>query len=285
MTIAVIGATGQQGSAVVNALLALDAPVRAAVRDPGAKPASDLAKRGIDVVAADLDDPASLRAAFEGASAAFAMTTYSGPEGTDGEIAHGRALADAVEAAALPHLVYSSVGGAERNTGIPHFESKRRIEEFLLDTGTRVAFLRPTFFMDNLIRMIDVEAKPARIALPLPDGVPLQMISVRDIGKAAAALLLNRDDAPQSLEIAGDEITGSQIADIVAAQLGVPARYVEAPLDVLGDDEDRKSMFRWFTDLPAYRADFADTRRWVPDAEDLAAWMRRSVATPASIWE
>jgi uncharacterized protein YbjT (DUF2867 family) len=129
--------------------------------------------------------------------------------------------------------------------------------------------------------MIDAVSEPARVALPLPDGVPLQMISVRDIGKAAAALLLNRDSAPRSLEIAGDEVTGSQIADIVGAHLNRPACYTQAPLDVLGDDEDRKTMFRWFTELPAYRADFTATRQWVPDVEDLAAWVRRSVASPA----
>lgn len=279
MTITVIGATGQQGSAVVAALLSQGASVRAAVRDLHGRAATDLAKRGVEIVSADLDDQSSVRAALDGATAAFAMTTYSGARGTDGEIAHGRVIADAADAAALPHLVYSSVGGAERHSGIPHFESKRRIEEFLLDVGRPVAFLRPTFFMDNLARMIDDGSEPARIALPLPDGVPLQMISVRDIGKAAAALLLNRDSAPQSLEIAGDEITGSQIADIVGAQLNRPASYTQLPLDVLGDDEDRKAMFRWFTKLPSYRADFTATRQWVPDVENLADWVRRRVAT------
>ena len=279
MTITVIGATGQQGSAVVNALLAQNAPVRAAVRDPQGRAATELAHRGVELVVVDLDDQASVSRALEGATAAFAMTTYSGPRGTDGEIDQGSAIAKAADASALPYLVYSSVGGAERHTGIPHFESKRRIEEFLLDTGRPVTFLRPTFFMDNLIGMIDTEAEPGRVELPLPDGVALQMISVRDIGKAAAALLLNRDGAPTSLEIAGDQITGSQIAEVVGTHLDRAVKYTEAPLEVLGDDEDRKTMFRWFTDLPAYRADFAATQRWVPEVENFAAWVRRSVAT------
>ncbi|MGE2737653.1 NmrA/HSCARG family protein [Mycolicibacterium vaccae] len=277
MTVTVIGATGQQGSAVVSALLARRVSVRATARDVHGAAATELARQGAEIASANLDDEASIRAVLDGADAAFAMTTYSGPHGTEGEVDQGRVLARAADAAALPYLVYSSVGGAERHSGIPHFESKRRIEEFLLDTDVPVTFLRPTFFMDNLVRMIDAESDPAGVAMPLPDGVPLQMVSVRDIGKAAAAMLLEPNNAPSSVEIAGAEITGSQIADIVGAHLGRAARYTEAPLDVLGDDEDRKAMFRWFTRTPAYQADFVTTRRWVPDVEDLAEWVGRTL--------
>ena len=228
------------------------------------------------MVGADLDDTASVVEALQGARSAFAMTTYDGPAGTEGEVAQGAAIADAVKSAGLPLFVYSSVGGADRHTGIPHFESKTRIEEFLLATGGRVGFVRPTFFMENFAGLIRIDGDRATVAMPLPDGVPLQMISVRDIGKAAAAMLLDEAALVGAVEIAGDELTGSQIADRVGAQLGLPATYVEAPLDVLGDDEDRKKMFQWFTKTPAYRADFDTTKRLVPDVEDFAAWLRRT---------
>lgn len=95
--VAVLGATGQQGGAVAGALLdrraPVRAPVRALVRDPSK--ASHLADRGAQIAVADLDDPASLRAAFEGPAAVFAMTTMTGSSGTEGEVAHGRAIADA----------------------------------------------------------------------------------------------------------------------------------------------------------------------------------------------
>lgn len=131
--------------------------------------------------------------------------------------------------------------------------------------------------MENLKQMIRVDAQPATVAMPLPDGIPLQMISVRDIGRAAAALLFQRDSASQATEIAGDELTGSQIADRVGAHLAAPATYAEASVDVLGDDEDQKTMFRWFTQLPSYQADFDATRTLVPGVDDLAAWLRRGI--------
>jgi uncharacterized protein YbjT (DUF2867 family) len=142
--IAVVGATGQQGSATVDALLERGLPVRAITRDVDGPAARALAKRNVAVVAADLEAPESIRAAFEGAAAAFAMTTFTVARGPEGEISHGCAILEAALGAGLPFLVYSSVGGAERNTGIPHFESKRRIEEFLIDS-VPVNIIRPTF--------------------------------------------------------------------------------------------------------------------------------------------
>jgi uncharacterized protein YbjT (DUF2867 family) len=276
MTITVIGATGQQGSAVVDALREQGAAVRAVTRNPKSDAAAGLVKQGAEVVAADLNDRDSVRRAFDGAEAAFVMTTFAVPDGTDGEVVQGRTIAAAAEDAQVPFLVYSSVGGAERETGIPHFESKRRIEEALQETNVPVAFVRPTFFMENLSQMIRTDAQPITVGVPMPDGIPLQMVSVRDIGKASAAMLLQRDSAPKAVEIAGDELTGSQMAELVSAHLGAPATYPAAPLDVLGDDEDLKAMFRWLAHLPAYEADFDATRRLVPDLEDLAAWLQRS---------
>jgi uncharacterized protein YbjT (DUF2867 family) len=275
MTAAVIGATGQQGAAVVDALLALGIPVRALVRNPRGDRALALATRGVQVVRADLNDVNSVRRGFDGADAAFAMTTFAGPGGTEGEVGQGRVITEAAESSGLPALVYSSVGGAERHTGIPHFESKRRIEEAMVEAGLPVRFLRPTFFMENLSRVIKRDEHGVSVTMPLPDAIPLQMISVRDIGKAAAAMISAGDAAPRTLEIAGDELTGTQIAKKVGAHYGVPATYTAVPLDVLGADEDRKTMFGWFTRLPSYQADFAATRALVPDVEDLSAWIGR----------
>jgi uncharacterized protein YbjT (DUF2867 family) len=271
--IAVLGATGQQGSATVDALLDRRLPVRALTRNVDSAAARALAERGAATVAADLENPESIRVAFEGAAAAFAMTNFTGPRGTEGEISHGRVIRDAAQAAGLPFLVYSSVGGAERNTGIPHFESKRRVEEFLLGS-VPVNFVRPTFFMENLPGMIARDGAELLVRMPMPPDVPLQMISVRDIGKVAAALLAQREPDASPVEIAGDEVTGERIAQLVGERFGVPATFVQAPLDVLGSD-DVKSMFRWFATPPSYRADFARTRSLVADVDDLARWLSR----------
>jgi uncharacterized protein YbjT (DUF2867 family) len=79
----------------------------------------------------------------------FAMTTFAGPKGTQGEVEHGRHIADAAREVGVAQVVYSSVGGAERATGIPHFESKRRVEEYMTAVGLPTRFVRPTFVMDN----------------------------------------------------------------------------------------------------------------------------------------
>jgi uncharacterized protein YbjT (DUF2867 family) len=272
--ITVIGATGQQGGAVVDALLAQGVRIRAVTRNPHGQKAQALAGRGVEVVSADLDSADSVRAAFEGAASAFAMATHDGPDGPDREIEHGRTIARAATEAQLPFMVYSSVGAVDRHSGIPHFESKRRIEGFLLD-AVPVTFLRPTFFMETLRWMIRRDGDHTMLAMPLPKTIPVQLISVRDIGHAAANLLLKADHTAPPAEIAGDELSGEQIADQLTRRLGSPASYVQAPLEVLGDDEDLKAMFRWLAELPAFQADFARTRELVPDVEDLSTWLIR----------
>jgi uncharacterized protein YbjT (DUF2867 family) len=217
--IAVVGATGQQGGAVARALLDAGASVRALVRDPAR--ATDLADRGAELVRADLADPGSLRSAFTGAQRVFAMTTPFGEGGPDAEVQQGTAVVDAAADAGVEHLVYNSVGGAERSTGIPHFESKWRVEEHLAAVGLPATVVRPVFFMENLGWMASVQDGEVVVRMPLPAGVPLQMIAVADIGAVSAAVLLDPGRVPGgSLEIAGDERTGEQIAAVFGERAG-----------------------------------------------------------------
>jgi uncharacterized protein YbjT (DUF2867 family) len=274
--VVVVGATGQQGRAVVSTLLAQGVSVRALVRDPSAARAQKLSQVGAELVTGDLTEPETLVDAFRGAAAVFAMTTFAGPQGPEGEIEQGEALADAIQAAGVKHAVYSSVGGAERNTGIPHFESKRRIEERFEALDLETTFIRPTFFMDNFASFSQpaMEGDTLVIRMPLPDGIPLQMVSVRDIGRASVAALLSPGSIPGgAVEIAGDELTGSEIANVFSKARGVPARYEAVELDTL-PNEDQKKMFTWFTELPAYRADKQLTQQLVPDVQSLHAWIQ-----------
>ncbi len=273
-TYAVVGATGQQGGATVRALLAAGAHVRALVRRPDADAARALADAGAELVRADLTDPASLEAAFAGADGVFAMTTSFTDRGTEGETADGVRIADAARAAGVGHLVYSSVGGAERRTGVPHFESKRRVEEHIAALGLPATFVRPVFFMENLAP--SVEDGTSVLRMPMPGDVPVQMVAVDDIGAVAAAVLLDPSRVPGgAVEIAGDEVTGERAAAVLGEAAGLPARYEALPVEVL-DDPDLKAMFTWFvTSRPAYRADLALTRELDPQVRDLAAWARR----------
>jgi uncharacterized protein YbjT (DUF2867 family) len=274
--IAVVGATGLQGGATVRALLAAKAPVRALVRRIDSDAARALTELGADLVAADLDDPESLRAAFTGVDAVFAMTTPGYDQRTDLEVAHGHAIADAAAAAGVPHVIYGSVGGAERHTGIPHFDSKRDIEEYLVARGLSTVFVRPVFFMDNFAQFLTPAMQDGTllVRMPLPPGIPLQMIAVEDVGAVAAAAALDPGCvAGGSIEIAGDELTGEQIAEAYQHRYHVPARYEPLPIDVLGADADQRAMFEWFAHPPAFRADFAATRALAPRTKTFERWL------------
>ena len=252
---AIIGATGQQGGAVVDALLAA---------------------RGVTLVHGDQDDQDSLAEALRGIRGLFLMTTYNDDTGwTEGETRRGRTVAEAAARAGVPHVVYSSVGGAERHSGVPHFESKRRVEEALADVVPS-SFVRPTFFMENLAGALKADDSAEFVfRFPMPGDVPIQMIAVADIGRVSAAVLLDPSTLPMgAVEIAGDVLTGEEIAALIGEQLGKLGRFEPLPLSVLGADADRKAMFGWFVDTPAYQADFEATRRLDPDVVDLAAWLK-----------
>lgn len=228
----------------------------------------------------EIGDAASLSAALRGVDAFFFMTT---PEGhtlsaIEGETRQGIALVDAAVAAAVPHVVFSSVGGAERDSGIPHFESKRRVEEHLQQSGLRATLVRPVAFMDNFTFMgPSVENGEIVLRMPLPDDIPLQMVAVRDIGQISASFLLGTSKAPgDAIEIAGDERTGSRIAAAFGEHAGLPARYEALPLQVIEDDADTQAMFRWFAETPAYQADIRAVKAIEPSAWDLPTWLRAS---------
>ncbi|MFI0822758.1 NmrA/HSCARG family protein [Streptomyces sp. NPDC021098] len=279
-TIAVFGGTGQQGGSVIDALLTHGAHVRALVRNPESDRAQALADRGVELARIQIGDAASLSTALKGVDAFFFMTTPAGHTLADieGETQLGTALVDAAVTAAVPHVVFSSVGGAERNSGIPHFESKRRVEEYLQRSGLRATIVRPVAFMENFSFLApSIEQGEIVLRIPLPDGIPLQMVAVHDIGRMSAALLLGTAEAPGgTIEIAGDERTGSQIAAAFGEHAGLPARYEALPLKVLEDNPDTQAMFRWFAETPAYQADIDAVKAIEPGAWDLPTWLRSS---------
>jgi uncharacterized protein YbjT (DUF2867 family) len=221
-----------------------------------------------------------------GVDAFFFMTTpprgVQGPD-LEGETKQGIALADAAAAANVPQVVFSSVGGADRSSGIPHFESKRRVEEHLHKLGLRTTIVRPVYFMENFAHMApSVEDGALILRMPLPDGIKLQMVAVRDIGIVAAAALLDASALPESLEIAGDELTGSEIAAVFGAHAGMPSRYEALPIEVLNGQNDMQIMFRWFAETPAYQADINQVRSIDRDAWTLRTWLANTKYTPAS---
>ena len=124
----------------------------------------------------------------------------------------------------------------------------------------------------HLARM--VEHGTLMVRIPLPPGIPLQMITAEDVGAVAAAAALDPDRVSGgSIEIAGDELTGEQIAEAYQHRYDVPARYEPLPIDVLGDDADQRAMFEWFAHLPAFQADFDATRALAPGTKTFEQWL------------
>lgn len=279
-TVAVFAATGSQGGAVADALLEAGAHVRALIRNTESDKAKSLAERGAEIVRVDVADPESLVSALVGVDAFWFMTTPPGgmqnPD-TAGETKQGIALADAAAAARVPHVVFNSVGGADRGSGIPHFDSKFLVEKHLESLGVNTTIVRPVFFTENFTWMApSIEEGTVVMRLPIPDGVPLQMIAVRDVGIIAAQALLDQASVPAAIEIAGDELTGSEIASTYGGKAGLPARFEALPISVLDGQDDLQAMFRWFAETPAYQADLDQVRRIHPGALTLGAWLDAS---------
>ncbi|HEY0239952.1 MAG TPA: NmrA/HSCARG family protein [Friedmanniella sp.] len=276
-TIAVFGATGQQGGAVVDALLTHGARVRALVRNAESDRAQALATRGVELWTVRTDEPASVVEALRAVTAFSFMTPEANSlEEVEEEVRVGQTLIDAAVAAGVPHVVFNSVSGADRERGVPHHDSKYRIEKYLELSGLRATTLRPAVFIDNFASV----AAPIRedgmivLRLPLPDDVALKMVSIKDIGLVAAAILLKTADVPiEAIEVIGDELTGPRIAAAFGARAGLPSRYEALPLSVLGNDLD-KVMWRQFAEGSEHPADLGAARTIDPDVWDLTEWIR-----------
>jgi uncharacterized protein YbjT (DUF2867 family) len=270
----VTGATGNQGGAVVDALLRTGAwAVRALTRDPAGRAARTLAERGVVIAAGDMDDVESLKEALSGAYGVFSVQNTR-TAGRAGEVRQGRNVIDAAVAAGVLHVVYTSVGGAERVRGIPHFDTKWEIEQHLRTTGLTWTILRPTTFT-SVFTMRGAGVGLSMMAAALGPTKTLQMIALPDIG-AFARLAFERSEqfAGQALELAGDELTVAQIAQALRGA-GRRIRYIHLPKPLLKLAGPEARMLFWFGDS-GYAADIPTLRRMHPGLLTLDQWLKES---------
>ncbi|MDH3208261.1 MAG: NmrA/HSCARG family protein [Gemmatimonadota bacterium] len=244
----VTGATGQQGGATARALLERGVRVRGVTRKADSEASRALVALGAEMVSADYADPVSLGAAMEGADSVFAVATPF-EAGVEAETAQGIALVEAAEAAGLSHFVYSSVANAGARTGVPHFESKYRVEQHLAASALKWTVIAPVYFMDNLFYPDALDGvRKGAYAIALPPDVALQQIAVEDIGTFAAHVLTHADAfAGQRIDIAGDELSSRESAQILSDTLGRPISTFEIPIDTIRSfSEDLALMYEWF---------------------------------------
>jgi uncharacterized protein YbjT (DUF2867 family) len=275
LAVVVTGATGKQGGALVKSLLERGHEVRAITRSTDSAKAMELANAGITLVRASLEDTAALTKALEGATSLFAMTTpFEG--GTQAETRQGISAANAAKAAGV-HLVFTSVGSANRQTGVPHFDSKYEVEEHIAKIGVRATILAPVYFMENLFFGKEQLAKGI-YAAPLPPKRQLAQVAVSDIGAVAVRLLEESSRfAGKRFDLAGDELTGNDVVAILSRVTSRPFTYFQVPLDVVRQrmGEDAVKTAEWL-DRVGYTVDRAALRREFSDVtfHDFESWAK-----------
>ena len=244
--IAVVGATGAQGGGLVRAIL--DDPksefsVRALTRDPTSDKAKELARRGAEVVQADVDDVKSLVRAFEGAHGAFCVTFFWAHMSPEKEKAEARAMATAAKTAKVAHVIWSSLEDTRQwvplsddrmptlqgQYKVPHYDAKGESNKVFAELGVPTTVLNTSFYWDNLIYF---GAGPKKgpdgklvFTLPMADK-KLPGIAAEDIGKCAYGIFRRgKELIGKTVGIAGEFLTGAQMAAKLSKALGQEVRY------------------------------------------------------------
>lgn len=278
----VAGATGQQGGAVTRALLRQGVKVRALTRN--VTKAGQLKGLGAEVVLGDLTNRTALAAALRGVKKMFLLTTPF-EAGVDAEVQQGVTAAEVAKAAGVEHLVYTSVGSADKKTGIPHFETKWKVEQHIKTLGLPATILRPVFFMENFGSPWMLPAiQQGKLVFAVRTDRRLQMFALQDIGAfAAAAFTRPKEFIGQAIDLAGDELTLPAALGIISKALGKPIQYELLPNDGLEQavGHDFAVMFRWFNavgysvDIPALQKRWGIPLTTFKDVVAAAPWARR----------
>jgi uncharacterized protein YbjT (DUF2867 family) len=300
--IAVVGATGAQGGGLVRAILndrSGEFAVRAITRDANSAKAQELARLGAEVVSANVDDVESLKRAFAGAYGAFCVTFFWEHFSAEKEIAEARNMAEAAKAAGVQHVIWSTLEDTRRwmslsdermptlhgKYKVPHFDGKGEANGIFLGLGLPVTLLNTSFYWDNFI-YFGAGPKPGPdgvLALTLPMGdKPLPGIAAADIGACALGVFKAKGEfVGKSIGIAGEHLTGAQMAAKLSRALGREVRYNDVPADVYRSfgfpgADDMGNMFQFKRD---FNADFVGarslelSRRLNPGLNDFDAWL------------
>lgn len=243
-TIAVIGATGAQGGGLARAILAdPDSPftVRAITRNAGSEQARRLADAGAEVAEADLADENSLPKAFDGAHGAYVVTNFWESGSAKVELAQSAAAAAAVKDAGVQHVIWSTLEDTRKHLPVdsdryptldgytvPHFDAKAEADALFEQRGVPTTFLRTTFYWESFAQgFAPIRGEDGRLVLTMPIGERrLAGIAAEDIGRAALGIFARGEEyIGRTVSIAGEHLTGEQLADAFADAFGEPVDY------------------------------------------------------------
>lgn len=244
--IAVIGATGAQGGGLVRAICADKGGgfrARAITRDVNSEKAKELARLGAEVVAADVDDEASLERAFAGAHGAFCVTFFWGHFSAEKELVEAAAMARAAKGAGLKHVIWSTLEDTRQwvpldddrmptlgeKYKVPHFDGKGEANRVFAAAGVPTTFLLTSFYWENFIYfgMGPKKGPDGTYSITLPmDGAKLPGIGAEDIGRCAYGVFRKGPGlAGKFVGIAGQHLTGDEMAASLSKALGVQVKY------------------------------------------------------------
>jgi uncharacterized protein YbjT (DUF2867 family) len=300
--IAVVGATGAQGGGLVRAILADTAAgfeVRALTRKTSGDKADALRGMGAEVVAADLDDAASLAKAFAGCHGAYCVTNYWEHFKPEKELSQAANMAQAAQAAKLEHVVWSTLEDTRKRVPlddprmptlmgkykVPHFDAKGEADAAFVSAGVPTTFLYTSFYWENFIHfgMGPKTGADGKLSLTLPMGEGrLSGIAAEDIGKCAYGIFKQgRRWIGQSVGIAGDHVSGRQMALDMSQALGQPVNYFAVDFNTyrgfgFPGADDLGNMFQYYVEfekefVAARSLDVA--RSLNPELLDFKAWL------------
>jgi uncharacterized protein YbjT (DUF2867 family) len=304
--IAVVGATGAQGGGLVRAILADTSgefAVRAITRDVSSAKARALLAAGAEVVSGDVDDLASLTKAFAGAYAAYGVTFYFAHLNPERENADAENLAKAAKAAGIQHFIWSTLEDTRKwiplsddrmptlmgKYKVPHFDTKGEMDHVFTDLGVPTTFLLPSFYWENFFRNSGPKKVPdGTLTLTLPLGnEKLAGIAASDLGAAAYGVFKKgKEMIGQRIGVAGDQLTGNEMASSMSRALGRPVRYQDVSPDVYrgfgfpgaADMGNMFQIYRDFANVCNEMRDVARTKTLAPGLLNFNQWLQKNAS-------
>jgi uncharacterized protein YbjT (DUF2867 family) len=246
-TIFVTGATGNQGAAVVRSLISKGFTVKALTRNPSSPAAQKLKSQQVEIVQGNLNNISAFSDHLKDLHGIFCVLTFK--YGTDLEIKQGLELASLAKSYNVRHFLYSSVFGADLQTGIPHWESKLIIENHVKQINLPYSIIRPASLFENfLIPAVKKRIVQGKLDSPLPGDFLQPFISSSDIGEVSTMIFLRRDEyLGKVIPLIKEQISMEMAASIFSNVLGKEIRYQKMPMFltriIMG--KNLYKMFKW----------------------------------------
>ncbi|MEO7802233.1 MAG: NmrA/HSCARG family protein [Ginsengibacter sp.] len=275
-TFFVTGGTGNQGGAVTTNLLKQGFTVKVLTRNANSAKAQNLKKLNVVLVEGDLNNADTYRQDLQDVYGIFSVQTFE--KGVEKEINQGITLATLGKEIGVTHFLYSSVFGANLNTGVPHMDSKLKIENHIKQIGLPFTIIRPTSLYENfLIPQVKKGILKGKLVQPINRDTIQQYIAAEDIGKAAAKIFQNRDTyLGKTIPLATEQLSPQEIADIFSNVLNKKIEYQKLPVLITRLFLGTKlyKMFKWMNEESSFlKEDIESTQKEFPNLTSLKSWI------------